>query len=959
MQPFLHQLAVYLTENYKDGLSRLCVVFPNRRAGLFLSQYISQLINKPVWLPDIFALEDFVTLKSGLIIPDQLSLLVQLYKTYQSIDEIKAKSFAEFQSWGTMLLNDFDELDQYLVDGEEVFGYLDEIKAMNHWNPDGEALSAFETDYLKFFNSLAPIYRNFKEILNERNEGYFGMAFEQMLSTLDDHEWDHWDTIIFAGFNALTTAEEKLIKHFIERGKAEVIWDADAYYLDDKRQEAGVFLRNFLKDKAFGEPRWIGQSFRNDSKKISVIGVPGNIGQAKLAGQLISELVVSENPSDIALVLVDESLLLPVMNSMPAELNKFNVTMGYPLKLTPAFSLFDSVFRLWIQALYQSERLNSGKSKNSLNLRFYHKDIDRFLKHPYFQPFINKEKKTQNGSSDYAGKSFLAPEEFIHHIQQSLPEISGMFETVIKSGLVDSSAILDLIQQLISYLRPSAKAPDIPRHGSSDVDTEFLYQFALLTRQLKKAVQETDLLDGVGTLYEVFKSQSSALRLPFYGEPLNGLQMMGVLETRTLDFKNVIMLSANEGMIPKGKHQNTFIPFEVRKAFNLQLYSERNAVFSYHFYRLLQRAENVYLLYNTEGTDLGGGEKSRFITQIQLELPQYNPAIIISESICAIPPEKAKETVIEIRKTDDIQLKLKQLAERGFSPTALSKYLNCSLQFCYSQVMEIKEPEEVEDTLDAATLGEAVHEALYQVFIPFKHNIITTNKIDALIPTAIANVKKVFASRFKQNDMDSGKNLLILKVAENMVKRFLIAEKEHLEEADSSVTGIEIIQLEEWLNSEIEIQDLNSEIPLKVLLRGKADRIDRIGNKIRVIDYKTGLVDKNDLKIENVEHLREMDNPSKLLQLLIYAWMYRKMNNKSWPANISLVSGIISLRQSSQYLINATINKTDDLSDQIIADIEMLIYTIVEDIFNPNISFQQTENLDHCIYCPYKSLCNR
>lgn len=955
MQPFLHQLAIHLNEKYSGSLHRVCVIFPNRRAGLFLRQYLSQIIDKPTWLPQIFALEDFVTNKSSLRIPDQLTLLIRLFEAYRAVEGAKAKKFSEFLSWGTMLLADFDEVDQYLVSGEEVFQYLDELKAIQHWNPDGSPLTEFEKDYLTFYQSLAPLYTAFKELLFSKNEAYFGMAFKVLLEQLDKQEEQDCDIVLFAGFNALTSAEEKLIKHFITAGKAEVIWDADEYYIKDDKQEAGHFLRNLLEDQHLKTHNWIGTHFKSGRKKIEAIGVPGNIGQAKLAGNLIAELVATENPSDIALVLVDESLLLPVLNSMPGEIEKFNITMGYPIKLTPAYAFFDSLFKLFLSSV----KPENDTSRNNVKTRYYHKDIERFLSHPYTLYFTTSGYPRNDNILSLRGKPLLTQDELISLLNQYTPEMGTIFGEMSQKCPILPIDLIVAFQQTINALKAKVSDAKSGLQNWEHIDNEFLYQYALIIEGLRKAIAETDLFDSLETLYEVFKTQASALRLPFYGEPLHGLQLMGVLETRTLDFKNIIMLSVNEGLLPKGKHQNTFIPFEVRKEFNLQLYKERNAVFAYHFYRLLQRAENVKLLYNTEGNELGGGEKSRFITQILNEMPAYNPGTLLTEKLFAVPPVKATEWNITIEKTDEIKSKLYKMAERGFSPTALSRYLNCSLQFCYSYIFSINEKDTIEDTLDAATLGEVIHKALHLTYLPYHNSPISKAILIESVPVAIGHLRSIFSEDHKDSDLETGKNLLIRKVAESMIKRFLLAEAAFLDNPENGVKEIQVLLLEEDLSSILKIKERSSGEEIPVMIKGKADRIDKLGDLIRIIDYKTGIVKKSEVKIENIEDIMEMENPSKLLQLLLYAWMFQSSESFAKSGGKNMVSGIISLRQPSQYLINAIIGKEELINSDHMSQFQQTLKSIIEGIFDESRPFQQTPNIDRCKNCPYKTLCNR
>jgi RecB family exonuclease len=428
---------------------------------------------------------------------------------------------------------------------------------------------------------------------------------------------------------------------------------------------------------------------------------------------------------------------------------------------------------------------------------------------------------------------------------------------------------------------------------------------------------------------------------------------MGMLETRLLDFSDIIMISVNEGLLPRGKHQTTFIPDEVRSQFGMQRYSERTAVFAYHFYRLMQRVENAWLIYNTEGDELGGGEKSRFISQLLYEMPGTNPEFKIAEQTLSVVPGNTNAGEISIDKTNTVIARLRQIAERGLSPTALAMYMKCKLQFYFSQVLRISEPDQVSETIDAATLGEIVHDSLHKTYLMQKNNIITPEVLLAMLPIAIQQVHKAFALKFKSEELSTGRNLLIVKVAENMVKRFLLAEKRYLEQNGNS---IEIIMLEENLESFVEIADAVSGEVFRVKLHGKADRIDRVGGVTRIIDYKTGKVENKDLKIDLISNLDEKDEPGKLLQVLTYALMYSEMQ----PVPPSqLVSGIISMRKSSSYLIKTDIDKSNSIDLALLSAFKIELEAIIGSIYNSLVPFSQTENRDTCNICAFNTICNR
>lgn len=959
MEPFLDKLSKHLYSNHGDNFSRICLVFPSRRAGLFFKQYVSRIIDKPIWLPDIYALEDFVVNKSGLKLSDPLDLIARLYKVYKSLEKDKTQPFSEFISWGNMLLGDFDEIDQYIADGEKVFQFLDEIKVMKHWNPDGKPLTPFEQDYLRFYNSLAPCYTLFREELLKDGEGYFGLAFDMLLKEIKNKTFSEWDSIVFAGFNALTAAEENLLKYLVEAGKAEIYWDADDYYLDDPRQEAGRFLREYISKNTFGPLNWIGNSLSLDPKEISVIGVPGNVGQAKLAGELIRELIIKKGTSDgIALVLVDEGLLLPVLNSIPTETGDFNVTMGFPLNQTPVFSLINIVLSLFANAQRFAQPIPGSEPGIDLIMRFYHKDIQRFLSHPFIVSSL-KLSASNSGKQDNSlvVKSFYTPAALLLLLSGINRPLALLFKPYLEQKQIESADVINLVKDIISFLRDTF-SPD--QNGENDskvqihpIELEYLFHAAVLCSKLDVILKDPVLKPDIETVQILVSNLIAGMRLPFYGEPLNGLQVMGMLETRLLDFTDIIMISVNEGLLPRGKHQTTFIPDEVRSQFGMQRYSERTAVFGYHFYRLMQRVDNAWLIYNTEGDELGGGEKSRFISQMLYEMPTVNLRIHISEQTLSVVPGSTNTGGISIEKSPAVLDRLRQIAERGLSPTALAMYMKCKLQFYFSQVLKISEPDQVSETIDAAMLGEIVHDALHKTYSSTKTELINPTVLLTMLPTAIKEVHKAFAIKFNSDELSTGKNLLIVKVAENMVKRFLLAEMKHLEQNGEQV---EIVMLEENLESVIEIADkMNGEV-YKVKLHGKADRIDRVGGMTRIIDYKTGKVENKDLKIDLISNLQIKDEPGKLLQVLTYALMYSDMQTN--PPQ-ELVSGIISLRKSSSYLIRTDIDKSGSIDKALLSSFRDELKSIIGSIFDSEIPFNQTIDRETCNLCAFNGICNR
>lgn len=952
MEPFLQTLAAKLYNDYSSKLSKICIVFPNRRAGLFLQQYLSSMIQTPIWMPQMFALEDFVLHLSGKTKSNQLILITRLFKVYRSLSGDNKQSFSEFLAWGNMLLSDFDEIDQYLQDGEKIFNYLDELKIMQHWNPDGSPLTQFELKYLHFYNSLAPLYTEFTNQLTETNEGYFGLLFKQLLEKNVFLNFTNWDKVVFAGFNALTPAEEKLIDAFVKADKSDVYWDGDNYYVKDSNQEAGRFLRKYIKESATGNLNWIGNSLLENPINLNVIGVPGNVGQAKLAGEISKQHKIDQgNVNGLAMVLVDEAILLPVLNSIPVEVGEFNVTMGFPIKQTPLYFLISSIVTLFINA---SKHNTSAASGEEGMVKFYYKDIHRILSHPYLSACCDKKR---NQEVEALQKSFYTRNEFLLLLSQQISALNFNCEEKFPIDYKNADELIAFIRQLLlslfDFFTHDSHAADEKLDHSIAIDAEYLHLVLDVFDTLTILVQDEELQINSESLGALFGTLVANIKLPFYGEPLNGMQLMGMLETRLLDFSDIILISANEGMLPKKKQQNTFIPDEVRRAFGLQVNNEKNAVFAYHFYRLLQRSKHVWILYNTEGDELGGGEKSRFVTQLLHELKNKNPLAHITEKVIAQIPGSNISGLEEVQKSRKIKVRLDEMAQKGISPTALSAYLRCNLQFYYAQILKISEPEQLTDSLDAAELGKIVHDALKNLYVDFAASNITVETSKAMQASVNQYLEKSFLQEYSLEELSTGRNLLIVKVAENMIQQLLKVEQEFVSHNPLQLT---ILRLEEWLTAEIEINERSSGISKKIVLKGQADRIDMLGGILRIIDYKSGSLKEKELVIEKISDLTLHEEPSKILQVLLYAYMYIKNNNLK---EVSIQSGIISLLKPSAYIQSISINKEKVLTSQMLQEFEDTLGAILTEIFDLDTPFKATSDKEKCKRCAFKTICNK
>jgi ATP-dependent helicase/nuclease subunit B len=963
MTRFLEKTADYLYKSYGDKISELCIVLPNRRAGLFLHKYLGKSIGKTIWSPAIFSIEDFLTNLSGLRICDSVQVLFELYEIHKVLEGPNAQPFDEFTSWAQQLLGDFNEIDSYLVNAKDLFTFLNEAKALSIWNLDNKPLTDFEKQYLRFFNSLYTYHEQLEIRLLSSNLAYPGLLFRNSAGQIDALcEKIPWGKIIFAGFNAMTKAEEVIIDNLVAYGKAEMLWDADTYYMEDEKQEAGFFLRMWKKKWKNQPFNWVEKDFASSNAKINIIGVPLHVGQAKLCGELLNNNLLKDQPEEnTAVVMMDEQLLLPVLNSLPPVVKELNITMGLPLRQTPVYDLFDTIFRM------HENTSRFERSGAPVKEMFYYRDILKVLQHPYAtqmsgtllkgNTFVLEEliAEVRSGS-----RVFLGKEELIQAGTGIFSGSLGFLEPVFDSWK-DPLKTIESLRMIIESLRDGfISGTEEKESYSTRIEIEFLYAFSKIIYRLSTLIEKYDAIKDLRVFHSLFNQLAGLTSLPFYGEPLRGLQMMGMLETRTLDFDNLILLSVNEDLIPSGKTTPSFIPFDIRRHFHLPTYQHKNSIYAYHFYRLIQRAKQVYLLYNTESDELGGGEKSRFIKQIQQELRAYNPNISIEDEILVTSPLKAFSLPdLRVPKTDGVSEMLMKKVETGFSPTSLNNYIQCTLKFYFQDLLGLREEKELEETIDSQILGLAIHETLEKLYRPYQGMTLTKEAIDAMLPIYESTLDEAFKKKFKGSDLAYGKNLLLVRVARILVKKFLEKEKYLIDDLGTEGKSIMVTFLEKLQTGKTVIRYGDQDLDVK--LKGFIDRIDKIGEEWRIIDYKSGSVASSDLKFKDWNELKEDSDLSKALQLYMYALLFRNERNEK---TVKIKAGIISLRKLKEGFLQvpslASADKNGTLiSEEDLEAFENVLKEILEEIYDFNIPFMQTEDVKRCENCDFVNLCNR
>ncbi|MBL4667986.1 MAG: PD-(D/E)XK nuclease family protein, partial [Flavobacteriales bacterium] len=767
MKTFLEKTAQYLIDNYSDNLSELCIVLPNKRAGLFLKQHISKLIEKPIWLPEIIGTEELIEQLSDAEVIDNVEQLFELYSVYIKTTK-EPEPFDEFSKWGQILLHDFNEIDRYLVPTTGFFKHINEARALEVWNLGEREVTDFQSQYLKFWKQLGSLYTSFRTHLISNKLAYQGLAYRIVAEELKENPAQFitqkikWDKVIFVGFNALNKAEEVLISELKKEQKCDILFDADEYYLNDKMQESGIFLRKLRKKDIFQPFNWITKKFKEEQKQINIFGIPQNIGQAKYITNILNKIDNSKNYTDTAVVLADENLLIPVLQSVPDTIANINVTMGYPLKNTPT----NNFFEIYFVTLVNAERFG-----HKGELTYHYKDLLKLLQLPFSEIVFGKENCTTI-------KQKIIKHNWVFINKEKLDWINDILNTPFLTTLsgVEGEFTKNILQQALKFIEKGKLhyISSKKKEEKSTIELEYLFQYAKLFNQMITLTDKYPYLKNSKGFYSLYKQILSSFSIELYGEPLKGLQVLGMLETRNIDFKNVILLSTNEGTLPAGKTFNSFIPFDIKKddTYNLPTHIEKDAVYAYHLYRLIQNAENISILYNTETNEFGSGEQSRFVTQIEHELSKFNN-ITITKKLVTYPPLNKQPIEIEVKKTEAIVTKIKQRFTNGISPSALITYINCPLDFYYKYVLGAREADEVEETIDHSTFGTYVHDSLENLYKEFIGRSITAEDLKQMLKKVNQVVITVFSENFSEKELKSGKNLLTLNIAQNYITTFI------------------------------------------------------------------------------------------------------------------------------------------------------------------------------------------
>jgi Inactivated superfamily I helicase len=933
---FISKIASLVIDSYNLKDEELTIVFPNKRAAYYLRSELIKNVKQTIWLPQILSIQEAFSAWSGTNLIDNTDMLFELIDIDTEMKHHVNSDIAVFGGLASQMAKDFDEIDQYKINAQSLFNYIVEEKKIGLWNPEQKETEK-EKAYIKFFESLLSYYTALRKKLSDDNRGYYGMI-TRSLSDMSDEELVEKTKnrkILFAGFNALTPTEEEIIDKLVKAGNAKVIWDYDSYYIENHRCEAGLFARQYIKSHPKWKPEQLENELSEGEKNIYSIGVNGNSIQAKALQCNLEH----SNDKNVAIILADEGLLIPVLNAIPdnEKYKRLEVSMGYPMQMTPLS-----------QFLFQLFKLQAGKGiSNSKGwyiwsfLHIFDMELVKII-------FKSKEIKEFNDWKNAALKSssyFIKNEDFKKSIKN---ESIKKFLDLCLNRFSEPRCFLNNLCLLLSFI--VSKIQDKETENQVFLLNQVSEMGKVANRLLGVFEKYSNYIPDLNSLEILYRLIVNEMRIKLNGTSTDGLQIMGLLETRNLDFETVHIISVNEGVLPTKKSQNSMIPYNIRSEYKLPNYWEKQAVFAYHFYRLLQNSKNIYLYYNTLCNN-SQGEPSRYILQIEHELLKNNPKIKFhSSNFTNTTQNQGHNNAIRVDKTEEVMNALKKKIapekqnEKGLAPTSLSSYINCPLQF-YLRYIEKIDDNTVDEEMQKNVIGSIVHETLENLYKDYCRQIITESLFETVISKSInQKLESVIKKKFEQGLPTIGYNYLDQKVIDNLLDNYIRYESYNLKKKELIIIGLE--------------QELSHVLPVRgqhCRLSGFADRIDKFDGLTRIIDYKTGRVFSKNLCVkDNVEKAEDIEE--KALQLMIYKYLYLKKHPEI-PEN-EVTAGIIGLRYVSNFFFGLTI-KQQDLIDHFVETTETYIISILDEILNSEIPFTQTKNEDHCTFCAYQNICKR
>lgn len=938
---FLSTLAHHIFDAGKTDYQDVAIVVPNQRAQQRLYLEMAELVSTPVFAPTVLAMDDLVLSLSPLTPIDTPEQLVELFNVYKNAPFQNDNSFLSFMNWSRTFLHDIDEIDQYLTDATQIFTNLSDLKAID-LSFKGD-LSENQRKYLDFYVHLKDLYSAFKDHLFSLKKGYKGMIYRDVVENISTYaENFRYKKIIFAGLLSLAPAEQKIARYFRENAEVEFLFDLDEFYYKNEKLNIGKMVDEVKQNVGIEKIANVSHDYREIQKKVTITGASQSMGQVYAAVQLL-ETMTEEERNKTAVVFADESLLLPFIHAYGYK--NCNITMSYPARHTSAFHLLQDL----MTAAQNYRRLNhldcDGRPVPSAG--YYHKDVFTLLQNPLFSAALFPDIKDFSTAKQEILK--------LNHVFIPKPQLDEKLNTDFPNLAADGhdflTAIRNFLEKIASLLDPDAYA----------IDCAVLN---LLASELAKVDEILTHFDPVlldfRTISMFVDEQIGSLGIPFLSNPDKGLQLMGILETRTLDFENLIVLSVNEGVIPAGKSSDSLILFELKHHFNLPTYEHKDTTYAYHFFRLLQRASNIHLIYNTD-TSTSANEASRFIRQLEFEVKNQNlqDSITISHRTTSVQPRiESQSQKIEITKTAETIDSLRQM---NFSASVFANYINCQLQFYLKSVAKIQPQQSIDENIEQNVVGSVMHKVLEKLAgdiqktpDDFKKIIKDySNKLDDGI-----FLKEIFYlnDAVRDQDLTKGKLLLAVEVVKQQLRKYFAYFERELED---NKLAIKIIAPEKKMLYGLEVKDV------KFNIKGFADLVEMRDGKFAIMDYKTGKI--HNLNFDTMDNVFAEPENHQLFQLLMYAYLSWKLDKKKPEEITCALIGFQALMAGGQCVFSPTQPRADGkrgteplpITEKLLKSFEEKLISLLTEITNPQIPFAQTDNLDHCKFCDYQTICSR
>lgn len=916
MQSFLSQIAAEILEKHGNQLSGHLMVLPSRRAISFLRKAFKQQAQGSVWLPQMLSIDDFVKQLTRFEHPSDVEMLLAMYPHYANAAKGNARDFDDFIQWGGTLLRDFSEWDAYLCDTKALFTYAAELEAIERWNPDGGELSAMQAAYQDRWKWIAEVYRSFSAECLEKGKTWSGLSYRFLVNNLDTlwkREFAEIQHTWFVGFNAINTAEEQVLNYLAQNGLLKLRWDADAFYTNIKNHEAGLFFRKH-SPKFEKHAKVINENgFMSPNKHIRAHSAVGIEGMVNTVSRLLDELS-PKDWTETAIVLADESILIPLLEKLPSKIPNFNITLGYPLGYSPYLD--------WIRK-YFTLQLRATKNHNKL----YHRDFNALASHTVMQCLPEWLNSYQKVKADITKNNRI---EFDLAFLNSFFGGTQLEKTLPQDAFAVVRSPRELLEKCNAWLACFLEALNPER---SKMAVEQILTLRESITRLYEIVEANESRIGIRGLKTLFERVLANERIAFVGEPLQGLQVMGMLETRNLDFKRLFILSVNEGILPAGKSAQSFLPFEVRRHFDLPTHFEKDAVFAYHFYRLLQRCDDIHLVSDAMEKPLKGQEESRFIKQLEIEWTRYNTQAHFERISHPIVLREQKNETLVVQKTPEVMEKVKAYLSERISPSALNTYINSPFDFYFKYVLRIKEEEEADEQIDSALYGEVIHKVLENNYAGMENQIVTADWVKQLPNNVEAASQAVFDE--KKIPTQRGENYLQKAIARQTLKQFYAFEEQRCKESE-----IVYLKSEDELKASLQVGDFTAHF------FGKADRVENLDGIRTIIDYKTGKCTKSDVKFKEFEEIFSSEKKKpKALQLAVYVWMYAQKYDGE------MQSAILSMPNlTSEGLIKLSHNDITIFDKAWVNEFEQHLIKLIEEILNPDIPFAPRANEEYVFF---------